>query len=68
MMRNAFYFMLQDTKFLRFLEYLNFRPDFLVMQENCFVGKLMLISKLMTVWETNNCNTHVAQDLKKQRQ
>ena len=56
MLKNAFYFILKAFSFSR---YLNYFLDFLIMYKNGLIRKKRLY---------NNCHTHIAKYLKKQRQ
>ena len=62
MMKSTFYF---TTKTLFVLKILSFCLDFLVMQQNCLIRKIRLMSNFMTSQLKNNCNTHIVQYLEK---
>ena len=59
MMKNVFYFTLNDLLFLR---YLSFCLDLFFMYKNGLIRKIRLVLKFMTSQRgyQNNCNAHIA--------
>ena len=55
-------------RFFSFSRYLNFCLHFLVMEQNDWKDKVNFKFYDVTGCSTNNCNTHFAQYLEKQRQ